>query len=242
MKKLFTLIAVISAFTYGAHAQRTIDLESLRAMSSDTIYIDSVWTQPSVIIQMGFVNHGPDSIVAGDSLKFRTPYGSFYYVFDTMWAINDTIAFPADTFRFTDGPATGDMNWCDSAYVVDFTPGVGPINDADLSNNKNCTTIYILNNNGTGIFTPSIKSEAISIYPNPTSDDINFEYNFDKVATATVRVIDLLGRTVITKDYGTQNVGNSKFTINVADLPNGLYTLEMVTDGKRAVSKFNVNK
>ncbi|MBX9449265.1 MAG: T9SS type A sorting domain-containing protein [Taibaiella sp.] len=82
----------------------------------------------------------------------------------------------------------------------------------------------------------------IQVYPNPAQNEINFAYNFEKPSGAKANIMDLSGRTVFTKDFGTQASGNQNFTIPVADLPNGNYTLEFVTEGSRGVSKFTVTK
>lgn len=85
--------------------------------------------------------------------------------------------------------------------------------------------------------------ENITVYPNPSRDEISFDYDFAKASTAaTVRVTDLTGRTLVVKDFGKNSFGKKKFTINVANLPVGSYILEFTTDEKRGISKFNVQK
>lgn len=84
--------------------------------------------------------------------------------------------------------------------------------------------------------------EALVVYPNPASNNVNFDYNFKKATTATVRVLDITGREVYTQSYGKQNVGKQSFNVNIASLPNGTYSIELVTEENKAVSKFNIAK
>ena len=84
--------------------------------------------------------------------------------------------------------------------------------------------------------------EALVVYPNPASNNVNFDYNFTKATTATVRVLDITGREVYTQSYGKQNTGKKSFNVNISSLPSGTYSIELVTDNAKAVSKFNIAK
>ncbi len=86
------------------------------------------------------------------------------------------------------------------------------------------------------------KTERLLTYPNPANREINFRYDFLKTADATVRITDIAGRTVLVKDLGKNVQGIQTFNIDCSSLTTGTYFLEFQTDGKRAVSKFNVVK
>lgn len=86
------------------------------------------------------------------------------------------------------------------------------------------------------------KNEQLKTYPNPVTDQINFKYDFLKTADASVSIMDITGRTVLTKDLGKNVQGIQSFNIDCSVLPAGSYILEFQTDGKRAISKFNIRK
>lgn len=83
--------------------------------------------------------------------------------------------------------------------------------------------------------------ESITTYPNPANNEISFDYIFATPSkTATARITDLTGRTLLVKDFGkSYGYGTQKFTLDVSSLPSGTYLLEFVTDEKRGISKFN---
>ena len=82
----------------------------------------------------------------------------------------------------------------------------------------------------------------INVYPNPTKGSLNFSYDFEKASAVTANVYDVTGRMVATQDFGTQNAGTQVFTLNVANLPNGNYSLELNTQNNKGVSKFVISK
>lgn len=87
-----------------------------------------------------------------------------------------------------------------------------------------------------------LEKQALAVYPNPTSTDINFKYNFTSNTNASVKVTDVTGRTVLVQDFGKQTVGERNFSVNVSSLNTGMYYVELITDEVRAISKFNVAK
>lgn len=87
-----------------------------------------------------------------------------------------------------------------------------------------------------------LDKQGLSVYPNPADRVVNFTYEFDRATTATARVSDITGRTVLLKEFGKNNAGNKTFSIDVSSLHAGTYILEFVTDDKRALSKFTVRK
>jgi Secretion system C-terminal sorting domain len=78
-------------------------------------------------------------------------------------------------------------------------------------------------------------SESITIYPNPTANQINISSTY---AFQTYDIIDITGKTVL------KGVLNSKNEISVATLPNGLYFLSLhnTITQTRAVGKFVVKR
>ncbi len=87
-----------------------------------------------------------------------------------------------------------------------------------------------------------VKSTSLNVYPNPANTTINFSYEFATAQNATARVYDLMGRTVLTQDFGKQAAGVNNFTIDIATLSNGVYYIEMVNGDNRGISKFTVSK
>lgn len=97
----------------------------------------------------------------------------------------------------------------------------------------NTTSIVDLNGDAKG---------SLLVYPNPVTDNLNFDYALDKAANITVRIMDISGRTVLTQELGKVQAGSQKLSVNVSSLRTGTYMIEVSTEGKRSINKFNVQK
>ncbi len=58
--------------------------------------------------------------------------------------------------------------------------------------------------------------------------------------TATIRVSDITGRTVMLNETGKNSAGEHKFSVDVTALHAGTYFVELITEDKRGISKFTV--
>ncbi len=75
-------------------------------------------------------------------------------------------------------------------------------------------------------------SADFKIYPNPTASEINVY----TVAAAKLRIVDLQGKGVMNSDFQTAGL----HTINVDNLPNGIYILKLNEQGVIRNSRFIV--
>jgi hypothetical protein len=91
--------------------------------------------------------------------------------------------------------------------------------------------------------TPSLIFNDINagwtVYPNPTQDVLNVQFTSPEDADVVIRISDLTGRTV--KTISTYSImGNNLIDLSVADMVNGVYTLQVIQKGKlKYVTKFN---
>ncbi len=69
------------------------------------------------------------------------------------------------------------------------------------------------------------------IYPNPTSDQLHLDFNCRQEATTDFLLRDLNGRTVFSRSIRMQP-GNNHYLIPRIELPNGVYTAQMMIDGR----------
>jgi hypothetical protein len=76
----------------------------------------------------------------------------------------------------------------------------------------------------------SFANEKISIYPNPASTILNIKL-IDNSSIDHLTISDLSGKKII------EQKSNQTF-INVEGLAQGIYVLEVVSDGNKNVSKF----
>lgn len=67
------------------------------------------------------------------------------------------------------------------------------------------------------------------VFPNPTDNFIHVNFTTERTVDLSVRLYDAMGKQVKGQELGSVN-GNTQTTLELADLPAGIYTLEL-TDG-----------
>jgi len=87
-----------------------------------------------------------------------------------------------------------------------------------------------------GIEQVTLKGVQVSLYPNPTTDFATLNARFTKPTPATVEVVDGAGRVVSSQRLTLGGLSSSNATINVANLPAGLYRVTVKTEGAPAIS------
>jgi len=247
-----TLLSPVSNSTYS-------NFNNPPTSSSDTL-----------LLAFEITNNGPDNVTADDFLQFSMskaflgmstdPNETFDIGGPTGFTLNsgqkDTLFLELWNGRTFSGTGGGTVqfhsNTIDSFFIfvlgfdaseelftdVGVDPAAGTVGGNNLSR---ATNIRIGNPNSI-ISLNGDKKEALEVFPNPAVDRLNFSLNLDKASDATVRIMDLTGRTVLTQDLGKVQTGKREFSVNVSSLNTGLYMIEVATEGKRAVSKFNVKK
>jgi hypothetical protein len=112
----------------------------------------------------------------------------------------------------------------------------------DLSNYTGTVRIAfrLISNDKSSIFLDNVKilgqasglndisNSNFGVYPNPANDFVTIS----NANGADVKVIDMLGRTLITK-----RIKSSNETISINDLQTGMYMIQMVKDGKTSSQK-----
>jgi len=115
----------------------------------------------------------------------------------------------------------------------------GTFTDPDQTNNWDYTPVIW--RTGTTSLTELLKNTKytdIALYPNPAVDQVSFSIEFPKANKSTVaRVLDVSGRAVKSKAYGAGS-GTQKYTMDVASLPAGIYSLQIICDNVIYHGKF----
>ncbi len=80
------------------------------------------------------------------------------------------------------------------------------------------------------------ESQIINLYPNPTSDLINIEFQLNNPETVSLTIYNLQGKTIATPTIGDKGQGKHKVTISTAHLPKGIYLVRMNV-GKEIITR-----
>lgn len=75
------------------------------------------------------------------------------------------------------------------------------------------------------------QESILAVYPNPAQNIVNVNLQLKEQSTIKIMVRDLVGKSLFYKDYG-QQYGDLVYPINVQNLPNGLYLVEIIVDDK----------
>lgn len=73
----------------------------------------------------------------------------------------------------------------------------------------------------------------VNVFPNPASETVMIDLSSFSTDIVTISVLDQLGREV-----KNENVSSKNIEMNIAALPEGVYTITMSSDSQRAVSRF----
>jgi len=246
MKKLITTITALAGLTVASYAQRSTEIATVIVSPTPDQIINCT---DSFLVDFMFINNGPETVLTTDTIVFQTPevptttsaYG-FGPARDAQ--TNDTIG------RFRYYLQKSDVNLLfndagnqlleapfsngDYLFFVAFGRFV-----SDLTNTSSTPII------GTPITidcgTTSINNLAkanLNIFPNPAQGQINV--NFEVLASnATLRVIDIMGRTILTKEVAKNT---SAYAFDISTLNNGAYYLELTSAEVRGTTKFVVSK
>lgn len=89
---------------------------------------------------------------------------------------------------------------------------------------------------------PAIGSLASRAYPNPATSSAIIEYHLPERAQVSIRVLDLMGREVVTLLDARQEPGSHAVTFDGANLPNGVYLYEIIAAAASARGRIMLAK
>ena len=81
----------------------------------------------------------------------------------------------------------------------------------------------------------------LEVFPNPTSEILNIRFSAESSESMIIRLTDILGRTIQEKALKNLNIGDNLEQLNVANLPKGVYNLQLNMGDKNAYRKVVVD-
>ncbi|MFC2116489.1 T9SS type A sorting domain-containing protein [Bacteroidota bacterium] len=137
---------------------------------------------------------------------------------------------------------TFQWSWEDSlVYVVKDTSGVNHnlfFTDFSGSSTGKFTFVNRLEDCATGIV-DVIEGNSIRAYPNPTSNQLSIEHNFQGSSAINIQLFDMTGRVVVHHTVYPQ-ISERLVFFNTSSLNPGMYVLRMTQNGTRADTKIIV--
>lgn len=203
--------------------------------------IDTIIVVSSSQVSRQFYSRDSIKIEPGQKLNIKTRE----ILVKNLGIVEEVAGGPRDIYFRTNGTSgqykleafhagVGKVDYSTNTYEE-----LGNYEDTDSTNDRmqvlvNLCDVSIRNINANTV--------ALSVYPNPAQNGvINFDYNFSANEVATVNVMDVTGRTVLTQSV-KGNAGVQNVSLDIANLNAGMYNLEITTANGRGVSKFTVAK
>lgn len=96
-----------------------------------------------------------------------------------------------------------------------------------------------------GYFTTDINEvnsvvTSLDIFPNPTSNIVNIEFNLEEESNVSFEIVDLTGRIVYSESKGKKEKGMVKKELSVDQIPNGTYFLNILVNDLKKSEKINI--
>lgn len=83
---------------------------------------------------------------------------------------------------------------------------------------------------------------SLQLFPNPTNDELNLNFQLEKSTTLSFSVVDILGKTIFDGGKGTYNEGNQQLKLDVKSISNGLYFIEISEENSSIRKPFVVGR
>jgi hypothetical protein len=156
---------------------------------------------------------------SGDNLKTTAPVGSGNFFPDaTQWA-----------------SANVDLSAYDgkTGVIVSFKA------ISDYGNNLYFDNINVYNSTTVGIEAP-VANNSVSVYPNPAENQFNINLELADNSNVSYSIINNIGQTVLSADLGNLSAGNQIQKINISELAQGIYMVQVNVNGTITTKKLTV--
>ena len=82
---------------------------------------------------------------------------------------------------------------------------------------------------------PAVKGMNVQMMPNPATDEVTITYKLQGKEKVNLRLLDVSGNTILSKDLGTQQNGSTKLSLE--SLSSGIYMVEITSGSEKIVER-----
>jgi Zn-dependent metalloprotease len=119
--------------------------------------------------------------------------------------------------------------------ILNLSAGVYSVTVTDANGCYKTTTVVITEIPSTGI-SETEKEISFRIYPNPATDKITI-YSEKEVVNCTFNLRNAIGQLILTRQ-----VNGAKQSVDVLNLPNGVYTVELVSEQRKLLKQLVIKR
>jgi hypothetical protein len=74
--------------------------------------------------------------------------------------------------------------------------------------------------------------QSFRAYPNPTRDQLRVDYSLERAAQVDIILTNMMGQQVLHQNMEQQYAGAQSTALNLQNLPQGMYFVQILTDGQ----------
>lgn len=117
----------------------------------------------------------------------------------------------------------------------------GRIDNAGKATIAEAVTNGFVDGSNAGLFEPLANQldAAVKIYPNPATSNTTISLNLENEAQVEMKLIDISGKVMATKNYGSLN-GTWSVNLNTSTFSAGIYLVELIIDGTKVTKRLIV--
>lgn len=213
---------------YASTTNTSTSCEEPRALHSFTV---GVVPQP----KLDSINSGPFVGCADGQPRYLNVFTNVNIFPDSL---SNTII--GNTSSWWDLGSYYNMNTPDTITVwIEALGYIGPTNSIPCESIRYPVHFILINCNVTSISESSMISNTFKIYPNPANDVITINYDGLTEINSSIEITNTVGQIIMKQDVANETLKN----INVSNLSNGIYFVQLKQNGKSiATKKLVINK
>jgi len=91
-----------------------------------------------------------------------------------------------------------------------------------------------------GIHTYTSAPSSINLFPNPASEQVTIQFTQKQSSEVVVNIYNAVGELVSTQNKGLYSAGEQQISLSIEMLASGMYSVELISDEQKSVSRLNV--
>lgn len=182
---------------------------------------------------------GTPASISGSTAVCANQQGVPYSTPAVGFATNYTWSVPTGA-RINDGSTTSTSTTLVTAatsVTVNFATTSGNVrvraNNHCGSGSYGVLAVSFVCRDGEQLFTDELN---LNCYPMPASDQLNVTFNSATTQSNSIRIFDLVGKTLLNQTNNTE-AGVNKFVIDISTIASGIYILEVVNGNQKRLQK-----
>lgn len=216
--------------TFGGYGLNNNVFVSDDALASSPVFRSAQGDLPNMPVYAGIIDkYNPSNIILGTDfgLWSSTDEGA-------TWTQELNGIYNTPVYGLHQQPLYSED--CYVLYVATYGRGMFRSTTLTTQNSSTC-------NLSTNVEDVKPASElSLNVYPNPAANDLHIDFNMAQSGKVSLRVFDLMGRALVTKNYGSKAKGNVSLLTNVSSLSAGVYVVAVQTPSGLVARQFVVSK